>query len=281
MRAALHGCMLVCSLYISVDQVRGGDTITLGTRTSTTALVPMDQIDHAAWDALLARYVDRDGFVDYRAWKGSTQDVAALERYLESLSPADPTARTSREAYLAFWINAYNALTMHGILREYPTSSIRNHTPKLWGYNIWDDLLLIVGSKSYSLNTMEHQVLRKVGDNRVHFAIVCASIGCPRLRSEAYTTARLEEQLADNARAFFGNTRNLRVDRSSKTIHVSSILKWFAEDFGDTAIDGLISLEPYLPDNAKQLLHGGQTRIAYLSYDWNLNDQATRKVARK
>jgi len=153
----------------------------------------MDQIDHRSWDALLKRYVNQRGNVDYQAWKQSAADQRALDAYLAHLSSANPNAQALGAAKLAFWINAYNAVTIKGILREYPTSSIRNHTAKLFGYNIWDDLLLTVGGKPYSLNHMEHEVLRKMGEPRIHFAIVCASISCPRLLNEAYTASRLEQ----------------------------------------------------------------------------------------
>ena len=134
---------------------------------------------------------------------------------------------------LAFWINAYNATTIEGILQVYPTSSIRNHTAKVAGYNLWKDLPLLVGGKPHSLDAMEHQILRKMGEPRIHFAIVCASVGCPRLMNEAYTPDRIEEQLALNTRDFFSRSQNFQVDQSG-VMHVSSILDWFGEDFGPT-----------------------------------------------
>ena len=105
---------------------------------------------------------------------------------INGLSQANPQAHSTRHAKLAFWINAYNAVTVHGILREYPTSSIRNHTAKLAGYNIWKDLQLAIGGRAYSLDTMEHMILRPEREPQIHFAIVCASIGLSRLLNEAY-----------------------------------------------------------------------------------------------
>ena len=126
----------------------------------------MDQIDHRPYDALLHKYVDGDGYVNYRAWHASSEDRAALRQYLIQLSRASASLPASRESQFAFWINAYNAVTLEGILQEYPTDSIRNHTSKLGGYNIWKDLPLLVGGKAYALETMEHQVLRKMGDRK-------------------------------------------------------------------------------------------------------------------
>ena len=108
--------------------------------------VPLDEIPHDAFTKLLAKYVDADGFVDYRGWQADAEDRAALGSYLTYLGKGDPTKPTTKQAKLAFWINAYNALTIEGILREYPTTSIRNHTARFFGYNLWEDLPLRVGN---------------------------------------------------------------------------------------------------------------------------------------
>ena len=155
----------------------------------------MDVIEHDIWGQLLAKHVDDRGRVNYRNWQASQADSAALDEYLNRLSTASRSIPASREAQFAFWINAYNAVTVKGILREYPTSSIRNHTAKLYGYNIWKDLLLAVDGLRVSLEDMEHKVLRKMGDPRIHFAIVCASHSCPRLLNQAYVAQHLDAQL--------------------------------------------------------------------------------------
>ncbi len=237
--------------------------------------LPLDRVDHSLWDRLLKKYVDRDGMVNYAAWKKSPQDLAALKQYLATLGHGDPRARTTKQGKLAFWINAYNALTVEGILGVYPTSSIRNHTAVVFGYNIWKDLPLTVGgNKKYSLNAIEHNVLRKLGEPRIHFAIVCASISCPRLRNEAYTPEKLENQLADNTRDFFSRQRNFQVDLARRRVRVSSILDWFGEDFGATRQKALASLAESMPDEAtKGLIAGGKFSVSFLDYDWNLNKQ--------
>lgn len=257
------------------DAFAGGGT--LGRKWPVATRSSIDQIDHSALDALLKKYVDVDGFVDYSAWQAARGDRQALLTYLGSLGRADPQSKASHEAKLAFWINAYNALTIEGILREYPTTSIRNHTAKVFGYNIWHDLVLIVGSETYSLDRIEHQILRKMGEPRIHFTIVCASIGCPRLRNEAYTTTRLTEQLADNARDFFSRRQNLRVDTRSRTLYVSSILDWFGEDFGRSTSRQLAAIKPYFPETAQQVLDQGEVQVRYLDYNWRLNDQRSRR----
>lgn len=258
-----------------------GTKVTVGRTVPAREQVSMDQISHASWNSLLGRYVDEAGFVNYSAWKASASDDKLLDQYLNELSRASTTARSSREAQLAFWINAYNAVTVKGILREYPTTSIRNHTAKVIGYNIWEDLLLTVGETPYSLSQIEHKALRPMGEPRIHFTIVCASRGCPRLLNEAYAAQTLEEQLDRNARDFFAKSSNFQYDTRARTIKVSAILEWFAKDFGADTSAQLKRIERYLPDQgAKDLVDSGTARVSYLDYDWSLNDQATQRTAR-
>ena len=247
--------------------------IELGKSWPAAERIAYDNVDHSAWNSLLGRYVDAEGLVNYRAWKASAEDVSALDHYLEQLSRVGPHKPSSREAKLAFWINAYNAVTVRGILRAYPTTSIRNLTSPV-GYNIWEHLLLRVGDETFSLNTMEHQILRKMGEPRIHFAIVCASISCPRLLNEAYTADHLDEQLTENARHFFAQEQNFRIDKKAHRIFLSSILDWFGSDFGATQAEQLARISPYLPnDEARQLAASKNVTVSYLDYDWNLNEQ--------
>ncbi|MBW3599465.1 MAG: DUF547 domain-containing protein [Planctomycetes bacterium] len=198
-----------------------------------------------------------------------------MDDYLNTLSRADLVRGATRESRLAFWINAYNALTVQGILREYPTASIQNHAARLVGYNIWRDLLLRVGDQSYSLGRMEHDVSRKLHEPRIHFAIVCASRGCPRLLNEAYTAENLEAQLQANTRHFFADPLKFDYDGQRRELSVSPIVKWYAEDFGSGDAEILKTIAQYLPDEAaRQAASTGHARLSYLDYDWSLNDHA-------
>jgi hypothetical protein len=266
--------VIVCGLSVPPGVVFA--KAPLGKQWPATQQVSFDQIDHSPFDVLLRRHVDANGLVDYRAWQASATDRRALQAYLVSLSRASGQRNSTPNAQLAFWINAYNALTLEGILQVYPTTSIRKHTSKIAGYNIWEDLPLLVGGQPVSLDAMEHRVLRKLGEPRIHFAIVCASVGCPRLRNEAYTADRLHEQLADNARDFFSRRQNLRIDVSGRTLHMSPLLDWFGKDFGRTQKDRLQALEPYLPSAAQQLIRRGTINVKYVEYNWSLNDQSRR-----
>tara|TARA_R110002049_G_scaffold2750_2_gene21456 strand:- start:239533 stop:240453 length:921 start_codon:yes stop_codon:yes gene_type:complete len=251
-----------------------GSPIYLGSK--TTLSLSMDAIDHQVWDRLLKTYVNDDGLVDYKAWKASIDDVKQLDAYLEMLSSASLSHQATRASKLAFFINAYNAVTVKGILNEYPTTSIRNHTAKLFGYNIWEDLQLFVSGTPLSLEAIEHQVLRKMSEPRIHFAIVCASIGCPRLLNEAYLADKLNEQLDRNAKDFFSRSRNFRYDASSQTFYLSSILNWFGEDFGDSKSARLKKISPWLPAaGGKDQASAGTGSVKFLDYDWGLNEQSS------
>lgn len=265
----------ICCLGYFVSPANGGQKVTVGVRVPSAQQVSFAEIQHATWDALLKRYVDEQGNVNYAQWKSTAADMQALESYLKTLSRANPNLKSNPQQALAFWINAYNAVTVWGILREYPTTSIRNHTAKLFGYNIWDDLLLTVGGKPFSLNQMEHDILRKMGEPRIHFAIVCASKSCPRLLAQAYDADRLEMQLTENTKDFFANRQNFRFDSQQRRFYLSSILDWFGTDFGGTQTQQLQAIAPYLPTSeAQQAAARGFGTISFLAYDWGLNDQA-------
>ena len=267
--------MVVCGLF--ANPLLAQDVF-VGQPVRPDQAVSFDAINHQLWHQLLQQYVDQDGRVDYRGWSDNAAAVSTLNEYLNQLSHADPNTPASRHGQLAFWINAYNAVTVHGILREYPTDSIRNHTAKLVGYNIWKNLKLHVGQEAYSLDAIEHQVLRPMGEPRIHFAIVCASHSCPRLLNEAYTGERLEAQLTANTQQFFASPVGFRYDPAARRFYVSKILDWFADDFGSNQATRLRTIAPYLPtDAAREAALANSVKVTYLPYDWSLNDQAIRR----
>jgi biopolymer transport protein ExbD len=235
--------------------------------------VSIDKINHEPYNALLQKYVDTDGLVNYKAWQKNQFDREALKSYLESLSRANPNLKADKKAKLAYWINAYNALTIEGILRVYPTTSIRNHTAKLFGYNIWKNLYLYSGDSKITLDSIEHKVLRTMNEPRIHFAIVCASIGCPRLLNQAYTAEKLEDQLVTNSTDFFSRSQNLQIDNKNATLKLSSIMSWFGSDFGESTSEQIKKVAKYFPEDAKSLIRKGGYSVGYLSYDWDLNSQ--------
>ncbi len=244
--------------------------------TATGARGSLDAVDHSGLHALLQKYVDDQGLVAYRSWKADPADVQALDDYLARLGNVDLSAPAAREAKLAFWINAYNALTLSGILMEYPLQSIQDRVSYTPGrYNIWRDLLLKVDGADYSLEQIEHKILRPMNEPRIHFAIVCASKGCPPLRRDAYTAADLERQLADNARRFFARPTNFRADAADRSVHLSPLLHWFGTDFAPTPAEQLRALRPYFPSpETLAWIDGKDVLVEYDSpYDWSLNER--------
>jgi len=215
-----------------------------------------------------------DGRVDYRAW----QQEAAFEGWLARVAAFDPTALTSEEERLAFWMNAYNAFVVASVLKRYPLRSI---LPTFAGVPNWIAFAWFfwrpahrVGNRRYSLSHIEHQILRRDwGDPRVHFAIVCASVGCPLLRAEAYDPDRVRQQLDADAARFLNNPDKVRYDATTDTLYASKILNWYREDFLREARSLPEYVSRYRHAHPSETLTPA-TRVEYLDYDWSLNDRA-------
>ena len=238
---------------------------------------------HREWDALLKKHVvlvagGKASQVRYAAF---AKDRAALKAYLDALSavPAATFDAWPKAERMAFLINAYNAFTVELILANYPVKSIKDIGGIL--DNRWKrKFFSLLGQPSY-LDRIEHEMLRKPGaydDPRVHFAVNCASIGCPMLREEAYTAAKLDAQLEEQTRRFLGDRSRNRY--ANGRLEVSEIFRWFKEDW-TSGYRGIRSREAFfaryadlLADDpaARQRIAEGQAAIAHLDYDWSLND---------
>lgn len=271
---------LTCSLLslafafnAGANRVLAGPEVLVGSAYAASQRQPLKRISHDGWNALLERYVDDKGMVNYKAWKADPKGTQELDEYIQLLSSVAFSSSDSKAEVLAYWINAYNAVTVKGILREYPTTSIRNHTAKLIGYNIWKDLKLQVEGRKVSLDDIEHKYLRKMGEPRIHFAIVCASISCPKLLNEAFVATKLDKQLTMNARDFFSDRTKFTYEPNSGQLGLSQILNWFATDFGKNQSEQFRYLVKFVPDAAQPLMLSGKARVSYLNYDWGLNEQ--------
>ena len=228
-------------------------------------------IDLRIWDELLQRYVDDLGRVNYRRWKAEGADV--LRVWLESLADVDLADFTDADARLALWLNAYNAIALSQVLEVYPIASIR---PKVLGIPNWLSFLdfftrsnTIIGGKKYSLNQIEHAILRpEFAEPRIHFALVCAAVGCPLLRRGAYFPESVRTQLEADASRFIHNPDKVRYDAEKKTLYLSKIFKWYGEDFVKAAGSVAEYVGGYLGPEAAV---GDGWAIVFLPYDWNLN----------
>ena len=240
--------------------------------------------EHRAWSALLAKHVLlRDsGRASQVRYRGFAADRATLKAYLDSLSRVTPSdyAGWTKPQQLAFLINAYNAFTVEKILTRYPDLKSIRDFGTLFG-NPWKDRFFMLLGKSQNLDGIEHETIRAPGvfeEPRIHFAANCASIGCPALREEAYTAARLDAQLEDQTRRFLSDrSRNRFV---AGTLEVSRIFDWYAKDFS-LGWKGVTSPQQFFAKYAdlladreedRQSVRDGRLPIRYLDYDWALND---------
>ncbi|MDX1650457.1 MAG: DUF547 domain-containing protein, partial [Myxococcota bacterium] len=190
---------------------------------------------------------------------------------VESLEAMDLEALDSRAARLAFWIDAYNVLAIDVVVRQRPEESIRDVGNFL--FPVWKRTVATIGGEARSLDEIEHDILRPMGDPRIHGAIVCASVSCPPLRREPYRPGSLDTQLDDNVRRWLADPRKgLRVDRERKTVWLSSLFEWFEEDFREAG--GVLAfVRRHAPEAEARWLaeHGDEARLRYLDYDWGLN----------
>lgn len=230
-------------------------------------------VDHSAWGMFLGRYVitQHPSGINRVAYSSvSKQDRTALAGYLEAMQGVTVSALNGAEQK-AYWINLYNALTVRLVLDDYPVKSIKDLPKSAWfSFGPWDVKYLEIEGEKLSLNDIEHRILRPVWkDNRLHYALNCASLGCPNLQPQAFTSANTEELLEKAAREYLGHPRGATLV-DGKLI-LSSIYDWFAEDFGGTREGLLAHVIRYAPPDlaAKLTLFNG--KIGYV-YDWRLNE---------
>lgn len=230
--------------------------------------------DHGGFDALLRAHVTDDGLVEYDAFARAP----SFQRYLEALAGAD-VASLPAEERLALWINAYNAYTIQLVNEHGERESIRNINRTLGilpGKGPWKERMARIGGRTYTLDEIEHEIIRpRFDEPRIHFALVCAALGCPALRRGAYTGARLDEQLDDQARRFLleSPARN-RVDVEGRTLHLSPIFDWYREDFpaGEEGLGRYLATF-FAPGPERTLLESGRFDVRHTHYDWSLNGQ--------
>lgn len=231
-------------------------------------------VDHSAWDKFLKTYIpasSTDGINRLAYGKVTPADRQALNAYVERLAQT-AVSRLNRAEQQAYWTNLYNALTVKVILDHYPVKSIRDIkiSPGLFAAGPWGKKLIKVEGEEIALDDIEHRILRPIWrDPRVHYAVNCASIGCPNLARDAYTPANMNKLLDDGAKAYVNHPRGLRVD-GNKVI-TSSIYDWFQEDFGGNAAGVFAHMKKYAgPELAQRL--ASATRIDSHDYDWGLNE---------
>lgn len=230
-------------------------------------------LDHTVWNDFLSRNVQvgRDGINRIAYGKVSKKDREALRDYLEKMQGV-PIRRFKRDEQRAYWINLYNAATVEVVLDHYPVKSILkiDISPGLFAKGPWKKKLLTVDGEKVSLDDIEHRILRPIWkDPRTHYAVNCASLGCPNLQPQAYTPGNMEALLDAGARAYVNHPRGATLAKGR--LIVSSIYVWFQADFGGDDAGVIAHLKKYAePELKKQLAEA--RRINDDEYDWSLND---------
>ena len=228
-------------------------------------------IDHSDWQHVLETYVvgDGNGLNLFNYGGVSAEDKKRLDTYLDTMQNLDPRAYSSDEQE-AYWINMYNALTVKLIVDNYPVKSITK-LGGLLSFGPWDKEVAEVAGEKLTLNDIEHRILRPIWqDSRVHFAVNCASIGCPNLQGTAFTADNKEALLEKGAVDYLSHPRALKFDNDGK-LHLSSIFDWYGIDFGDSSSEIFQSLSKWAPEGYSQKLASYTGRVKY-DYDWGLND---------
>jgi len=251
-----------------------------------------DALDIPAYQRVLKSHVDEYGQVDYQSLKAGPQNLEAFLDSVAALSPAAYEAWSKSEK-IAFWINVYNASTLKVIVDHYPIRSSffrsltlpKNSIRQISG--AWSKIAFTVMGRKLTLDHIEHSILRRQYDEPgIHMALVCAARSCPWLRQEPYSGSRLQDQLIDQARNFLSQPQNFVLDQGRKEILVSSIFKWYKQDYvprsgPEIAILGLNPEESavmayisrFLPAGSALYLQQGNCKVKYREYDWTLNER--------
>lgn len=216
----------------------------------------VETFNHNAWGDLLQKHVSDQGTVNY---KGFRADMGVFNAYLKLLSENPPQESWTQDKTLAYWMNVYNAFTVKLILDNYPTKSIKDIDGP------WNHRFIKIGAKWYTLNDVEHRIIRKMGEPRIHFALVCAAVSCPRLYNKAFTALNLEEDLALLTRGFLNDSSKNNLSENS--IKISKIFKWYGGDFkknGSSLIDFL--------NQYSDITISSKAKKSYKDYNWALNE---------
>jgi len=224
-------------------------------------------INHDEYDALLKKYVNEQGLVNYAAWKANAADLSVLDDYLKQFAPRpdDPAQANEKAATL---VNAYNAFMLRWILANYPTESV---------WSLKDSFTAKrneIGGRKVSLDDIEHRALQPLISYRAHSVLVCAARSCPPLQQFAYTSNKFEEQDDRAYRAWLAREDLNKFLPNEKKVQISSVFKWFKQDFEKAG--GLPKiLGRYAPQSVREFAASGNYAIKYFPYNWGLNDQGS------
>lgn len=228
-----------------------------------------DAHDFSDWDALLKKHVAPATIAGVRlngVAYGKLKEDPQFKKLIGDLKNASPGS--ARPEQLSFWINVYNILAVKTVVDHYPVKSIKDIGNLL--NPVWRRPVAPVAGKERTLHEVEHEILRKMGDPRIHMAIVCASVSCPDLRPDAFTPERLDAQLDEQVKTFLENMgKGMKIDMSSQKIYLSSIFKWFEKDFAGSG--GILQFVTRYAPSDQKILSDDKVKLSYLDYNWDLN----------
>lgn len=230
-----------------------------------------DRIDHSAWQVVLDGnlHTSKQDITLFDYANISDADKRQLESYLSAMRGLDPR-RYRRAEQMGYWINLYNALTVDLILKNYPTDSITDLGEKFFSFGPWNDPIITIQGRVLTLNDIEHRILRPIWkDNRIHYAVNCASMGCPNLSKMAYTAENTEQQLEQAAYSYVNHPRGVSI--SGNKLVMSSIYHWYKVDFGGSNGALLEHFKRYADNELRVQLLSFDGDIDH-SYDWDLNE---------
>jgi len=233
-----------------------------------TVFASENNTPESTYDGVLSRYVSQEGLVDY---KGLKKDKDFM-KYIEYLSSTDPKNLPTDKHRMAFWINAYNAFVLQGVLEEYPIESVLDVG---WlPHSFFKRKKFKTKQGTITLRELENEKLREAfREPRIHFAINCASMSCPKLLTEAYKPGKLEQQLEEQAISFINNKNRNYLDREDKILYISSVFKWYKDDFVKKGQDIVDYILKYLNEEDSEFIRNNKVTVEYLDYDWGLNEQ--------
>ena len=262
MRIALVSVALIVAAAVVARQAWGA-TVRPDAAAVAAAPVPFP---YAQWDALLRKYVDGKGRVDYNAI-----DRAAFDKVFAAVAASSPKKSPdqypSKDAQKAFYLDAYNVLVWKNVLDRLP--KLKNVDSEKVSFFYFTKF--VVGGDEMNLYDLENKIVRpQFKDARVHFALNCASGGCPQLPRDAFTPAKVDEQLSREAKKFCNEKRNVDFDAATKKLKLSHIFDWYKDDFGKEPAKVIAWINQYRAADAKLPT---DAKIEYVDYDWTLNDQ--------
>lgn len=278
--APLSACTSLTAPSNSSSSTQQATSTQAASTQSTSPLAANQPFDYGTYGTILSTYVSENGRVDYKGLQANPDSLKAFNQSLGEVSPETFSAWSEAEQ-MAFLINAYNAFTLESIIDQKPLKKSIRDIPGVWKFRRFK-----VAGEEKTLDDIEHNTLRKnYKEPRVHAALNCTAISCPVLRTEPYTGDQLDTQLEEQVRGWVGSSEGLQIDRNGKRVAVSSIFKWFGEDWKDqyettTGFVGnekerafLNFISQHVSEEDRAYLQKGDYKLDYLDYNWALNIQ--------